>query len=243
MHRHDSLVPLSREHHHALVLAHSVKRDAPERLRHTLPADPSELVQHLQNRFEQELEPHFRAEEAILIPASVDRGGELADQATAILEQHAALRDLVAGLRTAANLTERLDAFGSALEHHVRFEERQWFVALERELGDELEILTEALRAHRMPTLPDDVEEYKRTDVFDVDTTPKGLRKTHDLKPGVWGQIVVEQGRVSYVLEDDEGLTFVLTPERHGVVAPTRPHHVEPSEEARFYVRFLRAPD
>ena len=49
------------------------------------------------------------------------------------------------------------------------------------------------------------------------------------------------QGRVLYVLEDEGDLGFMLTPERVGIVAPTRPHHVTPQKDARFYVRFLRA--
>lgn len=92
----------------------------------------------------------------------------------------------------------------------------------------------------RMPKLPPDVTEYKRTAEFDAQTVPKGLRQSHRLKAGAWGEIVVTAGRVLYVLEDEGDWGVVLRPDLSGVVGPERPHHVEPEEGARFYVRFLR---
>lgn len=92
----------------------------------------------------------------------------------------------------------------------------------------------------RMPALPATVREYKRTAAFDADSTPAGLTKSHRLKAGVWGEIVVTAGRVLYVFEDEEDMSFVLGPNVVGVVAPERPHHVTPEPGACFYVRFLR---
>ncbi len=91
-----------------------------------------------------------------------------------------------------------------------------------------------------MPRLPDTASEYKRTAIFDATTTPAGLRKSHTTKAGVWGEIVVEQGRVLYVVENDEDASFVLRPGVTGPIAPEVPHHVDPYDDARFYVRFLR---
>ena len=126
------------------------------------------------------------------------------------------------------------------VRHHPPWQSRPW-------------IVTDAGRAAhvslplpcpwcRMPALPADVEEYRRTETFDADTTPKGMLKSHRLKAGAWGQIVVTEGRVLYVLEDDGDLGLVLTPDRPGVVAPERPHHVTPQPASRFFVRFLRSP-
>src|SRR5690606_6515324 len=96
-------------------------------------------------------------------------------------------------------------------------------------------------RACRMPRLPPGVSEYKRTEEYDEHTIPAGLRRSHRLKAETWGEIVVTRGRLLYVLEDEGDLTFALRPGQPGVVAPRRPHHVEPQAGARFYVRFLRA--
>jgi tellurite resistance-related uncharacterized protein len=91
-----------------------------------------------------------------------------------------------------------------------------------------------------MPRLPSTVSEYNRTATFDKATTPKGLLKSHTTKEGVWGEIVVVAGRVLYVIEPDEGASFVLRPGLTGPIAPLVPHHVDPEDDARFFVRFLR---
>lgn len=91
-----------------------------------------------------------------------------------------------------------------------------------------------------MPRIPDAVSEYKRTPTFDKTTTPAGLLKSHTTKEGVWGEIVVVAGRVLYVIEPEEGASFVLRPGVTGTIAPLAPHHVDPEDDARFFVRFLR---
>jgi tellurite resistance-related uncharacterized protein len=226
MKRDPILAPLSRDHHHALVLARSLKRDAPAAVTANLPGAPSLLIEHVRERFARELEPHFAIEERDLVPECELNGEPLRSLAQRVLRDHAALRASVAGLTVDETLAERLDAFAHLLEEHVRFEERSWFVALEGAWS-------------RMPRLPDGLHEHRRTATFDPDTTPAGLRRSHDLKAGTWGEIVVVEGRVHYVLEDDGDLTLMLTPERPGVVAPTRPHHVVPRAGSRFFVRFL----
>jgi tellurite resistance-related uncharacterized protein len=92
----------------------------------------------------------------------------------------------------------------------------------------------------RMPRLPSTVVEYNRTSTFDAQTTPSGLRARHTTKAGVWGEIVVVEGRVLYVIEDENDASFVLRPGLPGPIAPQAPHHVEPYDDAKFYVRFLR---
>ena len=91
-----------------------------------------------------------------------------------------------------------------------------------------------------MPRIPGAASEYKRTATFDKATTPAGLLKSHTTKGGVWGEIVVVAGRVLYVIETEEDASFVLMPSVTGTIAPLVPHHVEPEEDARFFVRFLR---
>lgn len=91
-----------------------------------------------------------------------------------------------------------------------------------------------------MPRLPHCLKPQKETPLFSEHSVPAGLLRSHQLRAGTWGQIVVEAGRVHYVLEDEGGRTFVLHPGVVGVVAPERPHHVRPQHAARFRVRFLR---
>ncbi len=91
-----------------------------------------------------------------------------------------------------------------------------------------------------MPVLPSGLETYKQTDELDGDTVPKGLLRSHRLKPSVWGQIVVTEGVVVYVIETEPPQAFPLNPRVVGVVAPEQPHHVIVQPGARFFVRFLR---
>ncbi len=92
----------------------------------------------------------------------------------------------------------------------------------------------------RMPRLPPKACVYKETAVFDENTVPQGLRLSHQLRADTWGQIVVLEGRIDYVIEAAPHLAFVLRPGVMGAVAPQSPHHVNPQPGAKFQVRFLR---
>lgn len=233
-------MPLSRDHHHALVLAREARGWLPEDTR-----DPLVFIAEVRRRFDAELEPHFAIEEHELVTRSVAHGEPLASLAARVVADHGALRSMV-GSFDPPDLASQCAAFGARLEEHVRFEEREWFPALEEHLGtDALARLADALRpaedsAARMPVLPADVAPYKQTAVFDARTVPAGLKRSHATKAGTWGEIVVEQGRVLYVLEDEGDMTVVLHPGVVGVIAPERPHHVEPDDDARFFVRFSK---
>ncbi|MFI5308504.1 MAG: DUF1971 domain-containing protein [Polyangiales bacterium] len=94
--------------------------------------------------------------------------------------------------------------------------------------------------ARSMPQIPAAAREYKRTAIFDAATVPAGLLRSHTLKADVWGEIVVVEGRLLYVIEGEDDASFILHPGLSGSVAPQDPHHVELHDGARFFVRFLR---
>lgn len=245
MKRHPSLASLSRDHHHALVLARDARRWLPEH------APASVFIAELRRRFDGELADHFAAEERELVSRSVALGEPLASLAARIVADHDALRAVVASLEP-ASLASQCATFGARLEAHVRFEEREWFPALEEHLGSNaLSDLADALRAgrpdaalppplSRMPELPSDVAPYKQTAIFDARSVPAGLKRSHALKADTWGELIVEQGRVLYVLEDEEDMAVMLSPGVVGVIPPERPHHVELDDDARFFVRFSK---
>jgi tellurite resistance-related uncharacterized protein len=127
---------------------------------------------------------------------------------------------------------------GQHVRHRPPFQNAAWVTTpegREARLGTRLPCLL-----CRMPRLPPDAACYKETAVFDAHSVPAGLRSSHRLRAGTWGQIVVLEGRVDYVIEDDPALSFVLRPGVDGHVAPGRPHHVRLQPGARFKVRFLR---
>lgn len=126
--RHPALVPLSREHHKGLILAQLLKSDVPDYK--GLPTDIPGKVAYAKTEYEQRLEAHFEREEGWLVPISLQAGGILAEMAQRIIEEHRAIRSAIANLHE-ASAPETLDALGRQLEQHIRFEEREWFRALQ----------------------------------------------------------------------------------------------------------------
>jgi hemerythrin-like domain-containing protein len=145
--RDPSLVPLSRQHQHALALCVRLNR-AIEADEIELDAWQAEIAQ-----FEQETSAHFAAEEKYVFPLAA-RFGELQALVQDLLAEHAVLQ------RLAVRAAERdLDALGLAefaekLASHIRKEERQLFEAMQKLVsGEELRRIGTALEA----VLPADV--------------------------------------------------------------------------------------
>lgn len=91
-----------------------------------------------------------------------------------------------------------------------------------------------------MKSLPADVVAYRRTPEFTADTVPAALLDQHATKAGVWGTIVVLEGRLRYHIDEPEVEAHVLIPGAPGVVEPGMLHRVEPLGAVRFYVEFFR---
>lgn len=91
-----------------------------------------------------------------------------------------------------------------------------------------------------MKTLPPDVAPYKQTPEFTESSIPDGLLNEHSTKEGVWGRIVVLEGRLEYTINEPEREVIVLDPQTFGVVEPTIKHQVKPLGQVRFYVEFHR---
>lgn len=91
----------------------------------------------------------------------------------------------------------------------------------------------------RATRLPDDVEAYRTIGPFDAATLPTGLRRTHDLKQGTWGKVLLEQGCIGFVWEDDRGGRENLAAPAQIVVPPQVPHRVE-GDDFRVLITFYR---
>lgn len=91
-----------------------------------------------------------------------------------------------------------------------------------------------------MKQLPESVIAYKRTPEFDENSVPNGLLKSHQTKDGVWGKIVVLDGRLQYTILEPEQEVVLLDADNHGVVEPTVLHEVKPVGKVKFYVEFYR---
>jgi hemerythrin-like domain-containing protein len=139
--RHDSLIPLSHQHQHALALAVIIRR------RFGMLSDPMEwqnrMIERALKAYEAELRGHFEVEEEVLFPQMERYLGPL-DLVGELRNEHAALRECIKRLADCPRVTGviepsplrlmLLDEFSLLLERHVRKEERQLFVEFEKRM-------------------------------------------------------------------------------------------------------------
>ena len=118
--RHESLIPLSHEHHDALLLAWRLRTG-------DLSKRESELrARHVSAFFDYRLINHLKLEEEVLFPAI---GPVLCVEASLIdllLDDHRELLAKAAAIKAGAH--DQVDSFCALLERHIRTEERQLFV-------------------------------------------------------------------------------------------------------------------
>ena len=135
MPRHSSLVPLSHDHHEALLIALRLKKGGrASQHDHLWPTDLRKQLHSLRLFFERELLPHFKLEEEILFPVAITIE-ELHDTVTGLLTQHQKMREMIDTISRSEvdnpDLKKVLADFGILLESHVRTEERELFPKLE----------------------------------------------------------------------------------------------------------------
>lgn len=139
MKRHKSLIPLSHDHHHGLILAQLIKSDIP-----TLPNQPqtvNEKVEHVKKAWKEELEIHFENEENILFPTVKGRDKKLDIFISNILDEHKQIEKMIKSLNKNNNLEEKLNELGILLEDHIRKEERELFQLIQEVMGNDLDNL------------------------------------------------------------------------------------------------------
>jgi hemerythrin-like domain-containing protein len=126
--RDPSLVPLSRQHQHALALCVRIER--------ATDGDPLSWQEEIEQHFAQEIRFHFAAEEEVIFPRA-RRFPELAPLVDDLLAEHAALREMFARAACRELSFSQVKQFGRALSAHIRKEERQLFEALQEKLPPE----------------------------------------------------------------------------------------------------------
>lgn len=126
MKREEALRPLSREHLAALLVAKDLREAT----------DPGTAARQFLEFWGEHGQRHFRIEEEVLLPhwdayGEIDRAG-----AARMLEEHRGIRREALRLAAEEPSLEQIHDLGSLLHEHVRFEERQLFVAVEASLGE-----------------------------------------------------------------------------------------------------------
>lgn len=123
--RDKSLVPLSRQHQHALALCVRMDRASPIPGA-DMPTWQNEMTQH----FRAEIRVHFVAEEQFIFPAA-RAFQELNSLVEDLLTDHSWLRQQFAAAEAHRLSPRDVPAFARRLSEHIRKEERQLFERLQ----------------------------------------------------------------------------------------------------------------
>lgn len=129
MKRSDALIPLSHDHHHALFVA-KLLRDSGEG-----PGSKDEALAAFRSFWQVEGREHFRIEEEILLPLSGLEGPATDPDVARMLNDHLQIRRMAREVLTETPDSARFKNLGERLASHVRFEERELFPRIERQLG------------------------------------------------------------------------------------------------------------
>jgi hemerythrin-like domain-containing protein len=152
--RDPSLIPLSRQHQHALALCVRI-----ERALQAGGVDLKAWQEEVEQQFVQEIQFHFAAEEQALFPKA-KRFPELAWLVEELSDEHVRLREHFARAKERKLDRAELGAFASLLSGHIRKEERQLFEAMQKLVeADELGRIGAALEqelavGHRTCSFP-----------------------------------------------------------------------------------------
>jgi hemerythrin-like domain-containing protein len=144
MKRHPSLYKLSQDHHQGLILAQQLKKGAPQYK--GMPSTLEDKKEYTISFYKTELVKHFQDEEKILFP-SVSKKNNLIDKMISdVVSEHRKMEALVSDLGKTNRLADVLDELGKLLEKHIRKEERELFVEIEKVLSDEeLKIISDSI--------------------------------------------------------------------------------------------------
>lgn len=126
--RHDALAALSRDHHHALVVAQRLKRARQTNAR--------DARQAFLDYWRADGQRHFREEEEILLPTYARHGDLELPIVARVLIDHVQIRRLADELATGRPSIATLHVLGEELAEHVRREERELFPLIERALPE-----------------------------------------------------------------------------------------------------------
>ncbi len=91
---------------------------------------------------------------------------------------------------------------------------------------------------YQKATLPEGATKVGSTPSMTEETVVPGILKNHLAPKGKFGYLVVEEGSLQFVWEDDEDNVLDADPEHPIVIFPERFHHVLITEKVRFRVEF-----
>ena len=128
--RHESLVPLTHDHHHALAAARRLERAAG-----TEASERTTQARAFIEFFENDTLAHFREEEELVFPLIIDAPDARSTLIQLLLE-HVQLHSLVGKLRAELGAgepaSETMKRIAALLQDHIRLEEKVLFPSVEQ---------------------------------------------------------------------------------------------------------------
>jgi tellurite resistance-related uncharacterized protein len=92
-------------------------------------------------------------------------------------------------------------------------------------------------------TLPENAIKVGTTPSMTQETVVPGILKKHLAPTGKFGYLVVEEGSLQFVWEDEKNSVLDADPEHPIVIFPERYHHVKITQKVRFRVEFYKVPN
>ena len=89
-----------------------------------------------------------------------------------------------------------------------------------------------------LPRIPPDHRLVRTTTEFDESSLPRGLRSSHKVAVGVWGNVVVRSGSIDFLFDDDESTRTTLGPGDSQAIPPERVHHLDVTGPVRLVIEF-----
>ena len=148
MKRHPSLYTLSHDHHQGLILAQQLKKGAPQYK--GMPSTLDGKQEYTISFYKADLKKHFKDEEDILFPAVKSKNAVVDKLIAEVISEHRKMEALIRDLEKNDQLENVLNELGHLLEKHIRKEERELFMEIEKVLTDEeLKIVSESISNSR----------------------------------------------------------------------------------------------
>lgn len=122
--------------------------------------------------------------------------------------------------------------------HKPPFENRPWVVSQEGRNS----MIGHSLNCVRCDEfeIPPTFAKFNVTPEFTENTLPAGLKSNHKTSEGIWGKIIVLEGKLLYHIVMKNS-SVELTPEHPGIIVPELVHYVEPVGQVRFLIEFYKS--
>lgn len=126
---------------------------------------------------------------------------------------------------------------GQHVRHRPPFQVRPWAL-LEDERNARLGTALDCPLCDRAE-LPAGVQLIGSTPQWDEHSIPKGLRRTHRLSSGRWGQLVVLEGQLQFTAHTDPVIDVIVGAGSVQAIPPDVEHEVQPLGSVRFLINFF----